>query len=119
MQQVRSIEGTGQAGAKNGSNSNSCAKSAPSRRFRPILSQTRTELDLKMLLGVTIGLTPVHRREQFSSRMCVEDVIGATSALGPVELTTLPGVAENVEFEFQPNSTGDLRAALPWMAAKC
>jgi hypothetical protein len=29
----------------------------------------KTELGLKMLLGVPIGLTPVHRRRQFSSRM--------------------------------------------------
>jgi hypothetical protein len=29
----------------------------------------------------------------------VEDLIEASSAFGPVELTTLPGVAENVEFK--------------------
>jgi hypothetical protein len=38
--------------------------------------------------------------------MCVEDVIEAPSALGPVELTTLPGVAENVEVKLSAELNG-------------
>jgi hypothetical protein len=36
----------------------------------------------------------------------VEDVIEASSALGPVELTTLPGVGENVEFKLPAERNG-------------
>ena len=43
----------------------------------------------------TIGLTA----GASAPEIVVEDVIVASSALGPVELTTLPGVAENVEFK--------------------
>jgi 4-hydroxy-3-methylbut-2-enyl diphosphate reductase len=103
VQQVRSIAGTGQAGAKNGSNSNSCAKSAPSRRFRPISYRGQgTELDLEMLRGVTIGLTAGAPAPE----ILVGDVIEASSALGPIESTTLPGVAEYIEFKLPAERNG-------------
>jgi 4-hydroxy-3-methylbut-2-enyl diphosphate reductase len=48
----------------------------------------------------TIGLIAgASAPEILVPKILVEDVIEASSALGPVELTTLPGVAENVEFK--------------------
>jgi 4-hydroxy-3-methylbut-2-en-1-yl diphosphate reductase len=71
-------------------------------KIPPFLIANKTELDLEMLGGVTIGLaagTP-------APEILVEDVIEALSALGPVELTTLPGVAENVEFQLPAERNG-------------
>jgi hypothetical protein len=48
----------------------------------------------------------------------VEDVIEASSALGSVELTTLSGAAEHVEFKL-PAGLNDSRAALPANGANC
>jgi len=62
----------------------------------------KTELDLEMLRGVTIGLTAGAPAPE----ILVDDVIEASSALGPVELTTLPGVAENVEFKLPAELNG-------------
>jgi 4-hydroxy-3-methylbut-2-en-1-yl diphosphate reductase len=45
--------------------------------------------------ATTIGLTA----GAAAPEILVEDVIEASSALGPAELTTLPGVAENVKFK--------------------
>jgi 4-hydroxy-3-methylbut-2-en-1-yl diphosphate reductase len=52
----------------------------------------------------TIGLTAgASAPEILVPEILVEDVIEASSALGPVEETTLPGVAENGESSFWPN----------------
>ncbi len=57
MQQVRSIAVTGKAGAKNGSNLSSCAKSPSSSKIPAYLIADKTEIDLETLRGVTICLT--------------------------------------------------------------
>ena len=62
----------------------------------------KTELDLEMLRGAAIGLTAGAPAPE----ILVEGVIEASSALGPVELTTLPGVAENVEFKLPAELNG-------------
>jgi 4-hydroxy-3-methylbut-2-enyl diphosphate reductase len=50
----------------------------------------------------TIGLTG----GASAPEIVVEDVIEASSALGPVELTTLPGVAESGEFKLPAELNG-------------
>jgi 4-hydroxy-3-methylbut-2-enyl diphosphate reductase len=62
----------------------------------------KTELDLEMLRGATIGLTAGAPAPEIR----VEDVIEASSALGPVELTTLLGVAENGVFKLPTEFNG-------------
>ena len=67
----------------------------------------KTEIDLETLRDVTICLTAGAPAPE----ILVEDAIEAPAALGPIESTTLPGVAENIEFKVPPNATVDLRAA--------
>ena len=68
----------------------------------------KTELDLDVLRGAkTIGVTAGASAPEIR----VENVIEASSALGPVELTPLSGVAKNVEFKLPAGLNVDLRAA--------
>jgi 4-hydroxy-3-methylbut-2-en-1-yl diphosphate reductase len=55
-----------------------------------------------MLRGVTIGLTAGAPAPE----ILVGDVIEASSALGPIESTTLPGVAEYIEFKLPAERNG-------------
>jgi 4-hydroxy-3-methylbut-2-en-1-yl diphosphate reductase len=83
-------------GAKNSSNSNRLREIGAESNIPAFLIADRTELDLEFLRGVkTIGLTA----GASAPEVLVEDVIKALSSLGPVELTTLPGVREDIEFK--------------------
>ncbi|QBR71766.1 4-hydroxy-3-methylbut-2-enyl diphosphate reductase [Beijerinckiaceae bacterium] len=83
-------------GAKNSSNSNRLREIGAESNIPAFLIADRTELDLEFLRGVkTIGLTA----GASAPEVLVEDVINALSSLGPVELTTLPGVREDIEFK--------------------
>jgi 4-hydroxy-3-methylbut-2-en-1-yl diphosphate reductase len=63
----------------------------------------KSELDLPALRGAeTIGLTA----GASAPEILVAEVLEALSALGPFELATLPGVAENIEFKL-PAELGD------------
>lgn len=83
-------------GAKNSSNSNRLREIGAESNIPAFLIADRTELDREFLRGVkTIGLTA----GASAPEVLVEDVINALSSLGPVELTTLPGVREDIEFK--------------------
>ena len=73
-----------------------CAKSAPKRTFRPFSSRTRANsissvLRAAKIVGLTAGAS--------APEILVEGVLDALRGLGPVELTTLPGVVEDIEFK--------------------
>lgn len=83
-------------GAKNSSNSNRLREIGAESNIPAFLIADRTELDLDLLRGAkTIGLTA----GASAPEILVEDVIEALCSLGPVELTTLPGVREDIEFK--------------------
>jgi 4-hydroxy-3-methylbut-2-enyl diphosphate reductase len=62
----------------------------------------KTEIDLETLRDVTICLTAGAPAPE----ILVEDAIEAPAALGPIESTTLPGVAENIEFKVPAERNG-------------
>ena len=83
-------------GAKNSSNSNRLREIGAESNIPAFLIADRTELDFDWLREVkTIGLTA----GASAPEILVEDVIDALCSLGPVELTTLPGVKEDIEFK--------------------
>ncbi len=70
-----------------------------SYRGQAFIIADKTELDLDVLRGAeNIGLTAGASAPEIPVED-VEDVIAASSARGPAEVTTLPGVAENGEFK--------------------
>ncbi len=83
-------------GAKNSSNSNRLREIGSEARIPTFLIADRTELDLEVLRGAeTVGLTA----GASAPEILVEQVIEALRELGPVEVTTLPGVRETIEFK--------------------
>ncbi|WOJ91069.1 4-hydroxy-3-methylbut-2-enyl diphosphate reductase [Methylocapsa polymorpha] len=86
-------------GAKNSSNSNRLREIGAEARVPTFLIADRTELDLEFLreakiVGLTAGAS--------APEILVEDVIDALRGLGPLELSMLPGVEENIEFKLPP-----------------
>ncbi|MCI0735871.1 MAG: 4-hydroxy-3-methylbut-2-enyl diphosphate reductase [Beijerinckiaceae bacterium] len=83
-------------GAKNSSNSNRLREIGAEANIPAYLIADKSELDLSALRGVnTIGLTA----GASAPEILVEEVLEALSALGPVDLVTMPGVAESIEFK--------------------
>jgi 4-hydroxy-3-methylbut-2-enyl diphosphate reductase len=83
-------------GAKNSSNSNRLREIGTEAKTPTFLIADRTELDLDFLRDVkVVGLTA----GASAPEILVENVIEALRGLGPVEVSTLPGVEENIEFK--------------------
>ncbi|MEJ0092171.1 MAG: 4-hydroxy-3-methylbut-2-enyl diphosphate reductase [Methylocella sp.] len=83
-------------GAKNSSNSNRLREIGTEAKTPTFLIADRTELDLEFLRNVqVVGLTA----GASAPEVLVEDVIDALRGLGPVEVSTLPGIEENIEFK--------------------
>lgn len=94
-------------GAANSSNSNRLREIAADCGVPSFLiadgSELRPEwMDGVQIAGVTAGAS--------APEVLVEDVIDAIARLGPVEVTTLPGMLETVEFRLPPQLT-PIRAA--------
>jgi len=82
-------------GANNSSNSNRLREIGAEASVPSYLIADKGDLDLDMVRGAkTIGLTA----GASAPEVLVEEVIGALRSLGPLELTTLPGVEEDIEF---------------------
>jgi len=86
-------------GAKNSSNSNRLREIGAEAHVPTFLIADKTELDLEFLreakiVGLTAGAS--------APEILVEDVIEALRGLGPLELSMLPGVEENIEFKLPP-----------------
>jgi 4-hydroxy-3-methylbut-2-enyl diphosphate reductase len=82
-------------GAKNSSNSNRLREIGAEADIPSYLIADRGELDLEVLreakaVGVTAGAS--------APEVLVHDVIEALRSLGPIELSLLPGVEEDIEF---------------------
>ena len=83
-------------GAKNSSNSNRLREIGAEAHVPSFLVADRHELDLDMLRGVnSIGVTA----GASAPEVLVADVIEAMRALGPIELSMLPGIEEDIEFK--------------------
>ena len=83
-------------GAKNSSNSTRLREIGAEANIAAFLIADQSELDCEVLRGANIvGLTA----GASAPEILVEGVLDALRRLGPVELTTLPGVAEDIEFK--------------------
>jgi len=81
-------------GAQNSSNSNRLEEIGAESGTPSYLIANGRELEPRWVRGVhTVGLT--------AGASVVEDVIDALQRLGPVEVTTLPGREETIEFRFR------------------
>jgi 4-hydroxy-3-methylbut-2-enyl diphosphate reductase len=83
-------------GAKNSSNSNRLREIGAEAKVPTFLIADKSELDLGALrdakvIGLTAGAS--------APEILVEDVIEALRGLGPIELSMLPGVEEDIEFK--------------------
>ncbi len=82
-------------GAKNSSNSNRLREIGAEADVPSYLVSDRNDLDLDILRGAaTIGVTA----GASAPEVLVHEVVEALRSLGPLELTTLPGVQEDIEF---------------------
>lgn len=86
-------------GAKNSSNSNRLREIGAEAKVPTFLIANSAELDLEALrdakiVGLTAGAS--------APEILVEEVIEALRGLGPLELSMLPGVEENIEFKLPP-----------------
>ena len=86
-------------GAKNSSNSNRLREIGAGSGIPSYLIADGRELEPEWLRGVdTVGITA----GASAPEVLVEDVIGALRRLGPVEVSTLPGREEAIEFRLPP-----------------
>ncbi|HUI20499.1 MAG TPA: 4-hydroxy-3-methylbut-2-enyl diphosphate reductase [Methylocella sp.] len=90
-------------GAKNSSNSTRLREIGAEAEIPAFLIADESELDHEVLrkakvVGLTAGAS--------APEILVEGVLNALRGLGPVELTTLPGVAEDIEFKLPPELIG-------------
>ncbi len=82
-------------GAKNSSNSNRLREIGEEAGIPSYLLADGSELDLEWVRGArVVGITA----GASAPEAMVQDVIGSLRQLGPVQVTNLPGVEENVEF---------------------
>ncbi len=82
-------------GAKNSSNSNRLREIGAEAEVPSYLIADRNDLDLDVLRGAaTIGVTA----GASAPEVLVHEVVEALRSLGPLELTTLPRVQEDIEF---------------------
>jgi 4-hydroxy-3-methylbut-2-enyl diphosphate reductase len=94
-------------GAKNSSNSNRLREIGAEAEVPSLLIADSKDLDLDLLRGAkTVGITA----GASAPEILVHNVIEALRGLGPIELSTLPGVEENVQFRL-PAELADLEAA--------
>lgn len=90
-------------GAKNSSNSNRLREIGAEAKIPSFLIADKSELDVAALRGAkAIGLTA----GASAPEILVEEVLEALAELGPVELETLPGAAENIEFKLPAELAG-------------
>jgi len=86
-------------GAKNSSNSNRLREIGAEANVPSFLIADSTELDLDILRNASVvGLTA----GASAPEVLVHNVIEALRLLGPVELSLLPGVEEDIEFRLPP-----------------
>ena len=86
-------------GAKNSSNSNRLKEIGAESGIPSYLIANGRELEPRWVQGVhTVGITA----GASAPEVLVEDVIDALRQLGPVEVTTLPGREETIEFRLPP-----------------
>jgi 4-hydroxy-3-methylbut-2-enyl diphosphate reductase len=86
-------------GAKNSSNSNRLKEIGAESDIPSYLIANGRELEPRWVEGVhTVGITA----GASAPEVLVEDVIDALRRLGPVEVTTLPGREETIEFRLPP-----------------
>jgi 4-hydroxy-3-methylbut-2-enyl diphosphate reductase len=86
-------------GAKNSSNSNRLKEIGAESGIPSYLIANGRELEPDWVTGVhTVGITA----GASAPEVLVEDVIDALRRLGPVEVTTLPGRQETIEFRLPP-----------------
>ena len=82
-------------GARNSSNSNRLREIGAEAEVPSYLIADKSELDLDMLRGVArVGVTA----GASAPEILVDEVVEALRSLGPVEVETLPGVEEDIEF---------------------
>jgi 4-hydroxy-3-methylbut-2-enyl diphosphate reductase len=91
-------------GAKNSSNSNRLREIGEEAGIPAYLIADGSELDPNWLLGArTVGITA----GASAPEILVEDVIAALRRIGSVDVSTLPGREENLEFRL-PNALADV-----------
>lgn len=96
-------------GARNSSNSNRLREIGADAGIPSYLIADGSELDRNWFAGKTsIGLTA----GASAPEVLVEDVIDALARFGPVEVTTLPGIEENIKFRLPPQLTAPGPASL-------
>jgi 4-hydroxy-3-methylbut-2-enyl diphosphate reductase len=96
-------------GAKNSSNSNRLREIGSEAGVPSFLIADGSELDPEWLAGAaTIGVTA----GASAPEVLVDDVIAALRRLGPVDISTLPGREENIEFRL-PAELATVREAAP------
>jgi len=89
-------------GAKNSSNSNPLKEIGAEPGIPSYLIANGRELEPVWVRGVhTVGITA----GASAPEVPVEDVIDTLRRLGPVEVTTLPGREETIEFRLPPELT--------------
>ena len=97
-------------GASNSSNSNGLVEIARESGVRGDLLADGSDLDPAWVSGArAVGITAGASAPEAQ----VQDVIAVLLRLGPVEVSTLPGIQEKVEFRLPTEFVGDNRAMSP------
>lgn len=99
-------------GAQNSSNSNRLCEIGVEAGVPSYLIADGSELDSEWVRGARVGLTA----GASAPEALVEDVIAALRRIGPVEVSVLPGVEENVQFRLPAKLRG-VGAAQPSLAS--
>lgn len=86
-------------GANNSSNSNRLREIGAEANVPSYLIADSTELDVRWLAGVeVVGITA----GASAPEVLVDDVIAALRRVGPIEVSTLPGIEETMSFRLPP-----------------